>query len=632
MKKISLAAILFFLLSFPAFGYETFSEMVEMNDGTELYTRIVLPENEDVLPAPAVLIRTPYGADLNFNINQLLALYIVDIKGYALVFQDKRGRNKSGGRDSLFLEDGWGDKKDGYETIEWIAAQDWCDGKVGMYGPSALAISQYLAAGACPPHLECGVPIVGSWNLYHDAVYPGGQYRQSDINLWVNNFSRPEMMEKVKENYKFNEMWASASAETKTECIEVPFLHITGWYDFFFPGPLNGYYDLQYRGAEGARGHQKLIIGPWTHTTVDGDETGEFTFSEAEDFTMDYMVNFFDYWLMGRKSALEGMADVSLFLMGPHDTTGHWNKWYYFNGWPFEETDTLTFYMNGENGLSTEKSDQAGITYMHYPVFPFALNGGNNMLFSSGPRDQQNVIDDGVNDHIFLESEEFINTVEIFGQPQIELYLSSDRVDTDVSAALLDIYPDGRMINICDGYLMARYRNGFDNEELMEPGEIYRIGFDLNYTAYALVKGHKLGIALSSANWPKFAINPGTGEPPHQATDTFRIENTVHFRGETHSRLILPVMEKPLSVAAENRSYDILSVSTFNSVLNVDLADFYPDKYLIYDVNGKLIAEDKTMGSDSSINIGFDYPHGVYFMILKSADKSKLVKISHTSG
>ncbi len=534
MKKYALI----FVLSVSLYPYWKSEYMVEMRDGVKLHTNVYLPQPLTG-SYPVILIRTPYGAD-NFDSYPPVISYIVDGKGYILVVQDTRGRFKSEGVDSVFLDDGWRDGKwDGYDTVEWIAEQSWCDGNVGTYGGSAMGITQYLLAGTHPEALKCCFVVVAPWSMYHDCVFPGGEYREYDVDGWLSGQGSMYMKDYYLNFHpNYDEEWMNLDLSTRPESVNVPIYHVSGWYDFFNPGQIKGFIDLQYRGGNGAIGTQKLIMGPWTHGTIGKREVGELTYPENAVVLFDTIYfRWFDHYLKGIDNGIEEVSPVKFYLMGPVDMTGDWNKWVEMDTFP-PQTYPLPLYL-GDGKLYTpdelENLEMGEDTIVYDPHDPVPTIGGNNLILDAGPYDwTQNLS----REDVILYEREVEEDIEFVGDVYLYLEVSSDRTDTDITAFLIDGYPDGRNMLITDGILRLRHRNTYENDELLIPGEKYRVKVYLGTTAYHIPAGHTLILAVSSSNYPRFMRNTNTGEPKGLEHDTL-VATNILYRGD-NSYLMLP--------------------------------------------------------------------------------------------
>ena len=629
--KYWIVALAIFFVQTKLYGFVKDSVMIPMRDGVHLYANIYFPDDTSDFPLPVILRRTPYGADAQGARMANAIRQLTDRKRYIVVIQDLRGRHESEGEDSLFREDGWGDLRDGYDTIEWLAQQSWCDGHIAMYGGSAHGITQYLAAGANPPHLTACFPLNASWNMY-EFVYQGGEFREHDVVTWASHNSRPEMLELLQQNYNYSESWDLLNCNTRLDSIHVPMFHVAGWLDMFAPSQIEAFYMLQYHGGEGARGNQKLIIGPWTHHTTGQRECGDVTFPENArvDILREYAYPWYDYWLKDSVNGIIDIPDIQLYLMGPVDTSGYWNSWLYFDEWPFDNVDTLRFYLSAQGTLTTTVPSSDSLSYFYDPRNPVPTIGGHNLTIPSGIYDQNPVWNR--TDVLTFVTDVATEPYDIFGRIKLKLYASSNRLDTDFTGKLVDIYPDGRKMLITDGILMARHRIGFDREDFLIPGEIYEFEIDLNYTAYTIVPGHRLGLAVSSSNYPKYSVNPNTNEPVNNSTDTLTALNTVYMGGNHPSVLILPIRRSPAVKEGNEILTDMFpnSIVTSEKSITLNLTNYRREKSSVHlaliDVSGRVIEQKEIFSGERAITLNLPENSGVYFLRL-SGESAKTIKI-----
>jgi len=635
-KSMIRVVIFALILSFAvANSYQQNEVMVEMSDGIKLSTIIYFPDDMSGSPYPVILARTPYNAEENARQLSGFLRIITDQERYIVVVQNVRGKNGSEGKNMSFLEDGWGEKKDGLETINWIAARDWCNGDIGMFGPSALGISQYLAAGAVPENLKCGFPLVGAWSLYHNMAYQGGQFRQLDAGLWVPLFSSPDMLDSIYAHYNYDEMWDLVNCHNRVHLMKTPMFHIGGWYDLFAPGQIEAFYDMQYNGGEGARNNQKLMIGPWTHGTLGSKRSGDITFPETAVVKLEELaISWYAYTLKGQEGGwAAAIAPINLYLMGPDDQEGYWNDWLDFYEWPFYDTDTLRLYPNKNGDLLQQLPEEGKKTYTFNPMLPVTTQGGNIMFdfnTGSGPVNQTNVVWER-DDVLTFVSPAFENPYDMFGNMKLNLVVSSEAKDTDFTGKLVDIYPDGRRILITDGIKMARHRNSFAAEDFLEADKIYEIELDLNYTAYTMAPGHKLGLAISSSNFPKYKVNPNTGNPVHSddVLDMKTVKNSVYFGGDNPTTLMLPIRKSVISVndiTSKNIITKSAIVSNSTLSINCEIKSGSVDLNL-YTIEGNIVYSGKYNSALGQIEMPFNHPAGVYFLRVQQHQNTEVFKV-----
>ena len=507
--------------------------MVEMRDGIKLATDVYLPDGGSP-PHGALLYRTPY------NKNKSGMGGWAD-NGWPSIVQDCRGRFQSEGIDTMFRDA----HTDGPDTLEWIASQNWSNGKVATFGGSAMGIVQYLMAGANPSQLSCQHIGPANPNLY-TTIYPGGQFRKYMIEGWLelqgSSYILPELW--AAENYSL-EYWTNVSLEDNWQDVNVPAVHIGGWYDCFSQGTLDGFMGYQYDGGSGAAGKSKLIMGPWTHAQFGEREQGELTYPEnaKETFFNDYLNEILDQYILEINNDFENRPNVFYYVMGDaKNANSLGNFWRCGDDWPpaciedewyFHENNVLSLNMPGT---------YSPVTYTYNPTNPAPTKGGTNLWpFAptwAGPYDQKAI--ENRNDVLVFTSEPLTEFYEATGPIKARLYVSSDCPDTDFTVKLTDVYPSGESMLICDGILRMRNRNGFDHWEFMSPGTVYEVEVDLWSTSYIWEEGHKIRVSVSSSNYPRYLANPNTKDGINQNTDYNIAQNTLYMDSARPSCIILP--------------------------------------------------------------------------------------------
>jgi len=521
----------------PVVEHEPYTERAAMSDGSRLATMIFLPDGDG--PWPTVLVRTPYG---RFAYHGLVAGAVQ--AGYAAAVQDHRGRFDSEGENVAFIGCGWGEHRDGYETVEWVAGQPWCNGKVATLGGSAMGITQYLLAPTAPPHLVCQVIAVATPDLSAQADYPGGMFRKEQVEEWLRNCGFDETNLELLRGHYVRDEWTDlfdALRPDRVAQVRVPGLHIGGWFDTFQQGPLDGYRSRQHGGGEGARGTQRLILGPWTHG-VGGRVAGEVEWPEnaAVDVWRETL-RFLDYWMKGQDDGLGDEPPVRYYLMGAvgeEDAPGR--EWIAAEDWP-PPAEPMPLYLRagGELLPETATSREGHETLRHDPFYPVPSHGGFNLNIPSGPMDQH--VLEQRKDVLVWTSPPLDAPLEVAGPVRARLWVSSNCLDTDFVVKLCDVYPDGRSMLVTYGGLRMRFRNGRDREELLEVDEVYEVEVDLWSTAHVFAAGHRVRVDVQSSDYPHFDINPGSGEALHQHTFVLAALNRVYMGPDRPSRIVLPV-------------------------------------------------------------------------------------------
>ena len=527
--KISLAVVL--IAAVLCCAKPTQTVMVPMRDGVKLATDVYLPDGEG--PWPAILWRTPYGKGgaegRARGANQ---------RGYAFVAQDIRGRFGSEGVDyPVFGHDGWGEHKDGYDAVEWIAAQEWCNGKVGTVGASANGITQNMMAPSRPPHLVCQYVVVAFSSMYRQAAYQGGAFRKSLIEGWLkgNKFS-PENLKEMRAHTDYDDFCKQFDTELVAHRVNVPVMFVGGWYDIFNAGTINSFLTIQKKGDKGARGKCRLVMGPYGHGNSE-----DLIFPNAASPKAANPINWFDIWMKNDGNQIDEIPVVQYFVMGdPGDKDTRGNVWKTADDWPVP-AKIKSFYFNANGTLRSRpsKKTDSSLSYKYDPKDPVPTIGGANLIITKGPRDQRPV--EKRPDVLLFTSKKLKKPVEITGTVKVKLWVSTTATDTDFTAKLCDVYPDGRSMIVLDGTIRARHRNSMEKSELMTPGKIYEFEIDLWSTSLVFSPGHRIRVAISSSNSPRFEPNPNTGKPSGMDDETKVATNTIYLNAKYPSHILLPV-------------------------------------------------------------------------------------------
>ncbi|MEW5944769.1 MAG: CocE/NonD family hydrolase [bacterium] len=487
-------------------AYEQMTVMAPMRDGVRLSTNVFVPAGGKKYPA--LLMRTPYGKEIG-NVMVTAALS----KGFAWVVQDTRGRFESEGTSMSFLDEA----EDGYDTVEWAAAQPWCDGRVGTVGISAMGINQYVMLPKSPPHLRCAYVMAAAQSLYHDAAYHGGAFRRALVIGWTMGNKLPLMLlELLMDNPDYGPIWHKVNLSERYGSVRVPVMHVGGWYDIFLQGNIDAFNGLQEKGGEGARGKQRLIIGPWTHGgwgALRGFEQGELTYptnSKYDFFTK--VVPWFEECIKGKDRGFQSGPAVRYYLMGdPEDESAPGNEWLEAESWP-PPAEPTPFYFHADGRLSVEKPgvESASLTFRADPADPVPTIGGGNLELASGTMDQRAI--EKRDDVLVFTTEPLSEPLAIAGPVKAVLHVSTDVPDTDFTARLTDVYPDGRSMLVMDGILRASHRDGYERRTPLEPGKLYALTVDLWDTAIVFNRGHRVRVIIAGSNFPRFDANLNNGK------------------------------------------------------------------------------------------------------------------------
>ncbi len=550
-----------------------FDARIPMRDSVHLSADIWLPAA--AARYPSILIRTPYLKSMtvgNFSLAKLAQFYAGH--GYVVVIQDVRGRGDSEGEFNFFFADA----HDGYDTIEWMAAQPWSNGKVGMIGVSYLGTVQWLAAREHPPHLVCIVPTAPAGRYLNELPYQGGAFMLQWAISWLNGTSghidqgpnadgldmkailnhrplldigevfgrRMPLYREFLEHDTMDGYWNRIQFSTDDfKKLDIPALTITGWFDADQPGAL--FYWRNMRAYSPAKDNQYLLAGPWTHeqTFLGGEQRlGDFEFSGDSIYDLKALhIAFFDHFLKGSAPKFE-FPRAHIYVTGS-------NKWVDETEYPPAAAQTRSLYLRsggkantlgGDGTLSwTAPADEPQDHYTYYPENPVTQAQGEDR-----GADQRYI--ERRDDVLVYTSDALTQPVEVIGKIFVHLFAASDGRDTDFTARLLDVYPDGRALNLGpeDIYILrGRFRNGSEQAELLTPGKTEHYAIELYDMAHTFLAGHKIRLEISSSYAPFFNPNSNTGNPVATDTESRPAKQTIFHDRAAASYVALPVMPNP---------------------------------------------------------------------------------------
>jgi len=510
--------------------------MVAMRDGVTLATNVYLPEGDG--PFPVILTRTPYSKDgaFAFRWQQYTKT------GYAYVIQDCRGTFRSEGNYRPFDDD----KNDGFDTIKWIADQPWSNGKVGMSGASAMGITTLLAAIGNPEELVAGFVVVAPESFWEEASFINGVFKEADTTNWMRSQNALDQVAERKASLEDVAEQLEKDILPNRDQIDIPIYHLGGWYDIFATGTQGNFTYLQNQGQQGARGQQKLLMGPFGH----GGLKGELRYRGGGGLLSAFKeeIRWFDYHLKGDDNGIMEEPAVTYYQMAAakKGDLSDKNEYRTIDNWPPPSEETR-LYLHDGGKLARQAPTQAGssTTYPFDPKNPVPTVGGANLTLPIGPMDQREI--SGRSDYLRFETPELEEDLSIAGPVYAELVVSTDVPDTDFVVKLVDVYPDGYEALLMDAPYRCRYRNGRAPEKIamMEPGKPTLLRIPLGGIANTFEAGHKLAVHVTSSNAPRFEVNRNTGEPIGVTDQEPRIaNNTIHHGADHPSAIVLPVVEE----------------------------------------------------------------------------------------
>ncbi|QUQ68855.1 CocE/NonD family hydrolase [Kutzneria sp. CA-103260] len=565
---------------------------VPMRDGACLLTDVWRPATDE--PLPALLFRTPYGD----QVVRAASPERLATEGFAVVAQHCRGRFGSEG-EWIYVHS---DVEDGFDAVEWAAAQPWCNGRVGMFGASYSGNTQWLAAQARPPHLVAIAPEACAADYWEGMFDSGGAFRlalrlgwtvfvvaamaaewgiQDDELANLRELSAesydaaqsddPNRLDRIRRRLRAavekvlrrrpirdNPLWHGRATwldelfehESRTDshwlrvnptthygAIDLPALHIGSWYDIHLGATLRHYTGMRRQApTERARQGQRLLIGPWDHWHPGNSTVGDIAFgTDAAIDLAQVRANWFREQLCDEPAA--NRPPVRIFVMGS-------NVWRDEREWPLARTEYTRWYLRSDGRLLPEPpaDDHDVDRFTFDPADPVPTLGGRLLGAGGeqpGPLDQRAVGErDDLLDYL---SPVLTEDVELTGPVTMDLWAGTDAPDTDFTALLLDVRPDGRWVNLCEGAVRARH-SGVTMP--LVPGAVYHFTIDLAATSAVLFAGHRVGLRLSSSSFPEWEPNPNTGNPLGVDTGPdVRVAHQAIHRGRLHpSSIVLPVI------------------------------------------------------------------------------------------
>ncbi|MCC6486514.1 MAG: CocE/NonD family hydrolase, partial [Candidatus Hydrogenedentes bacterium] len=346
-----------------------------------------------------------------------------------------------------------------------------------------------------------------------------------------------------KEHPSFDEYWKGFDSNARANLAKAPALHVGGWWDIFNQGTIDAFVARQHKGGDGARGKQRLVMGAWTHGGPMGEKAGELVMPKSWAFDLGgQSLQFLKHCLMGGPSEIADGPAVRYYTLGDvSDQAAPGNEWRTADDWPPFKTQEMAFYLAPDGLLAKDSAaDAKPLTYTFDPANPCPTKGGSNLVLPAGPFDQREIAQRP--DVLSFATEPLTEPIEITGRVKVRLFVSSDAPDTDFTAKLLDIYPDGRAMGMLDGIQRVKYRKGFEKPDPLAPGTVVELEIDLWSISLIVNKGHRIGLQVSSSNYPRFELNPNTGADfPTEGGEMRKAANTVYLDKERPSALLLPV-------------------------------------------------------------------------------------------
>jgi uncharacterized protein len=560
------------------------SVMVPMRDGVKLATDVYRPADLTG-PLPAILMRTPYNKQANGPAN---AGNIFGSNGYVVVVQDVRGKFGSEGEYHVYN----GDMTDWTDAFDWIGHQSWSNQRIGSFGCSYLGEQQIIAAQQRHPLHIAAIPQAAGGNLGRVGrhrtfwgsvegganavsinfgwmpVWASGDKGQRprpavEVATFLRTLPLIDMTDRAGspswdwrnflERSPDDPWWDKQGYLTADDSVSVAALHVSSWFDMANEA-LEERAIFSKNGVNArARDNQYAIISPTTHCASERassqTKAGTLDVGDARLHHWDFYLAWFDRWLRGNEHALDSLPRIQYYTIGM-------NRWRQSDRWPVAGMRETSFYVRSDGGANTSKGNgrlsltppataERPDTFTYDPANPVPSRGGS-ICCTGDPKDVP-----GSFDHSDIEQRPDVlvytgdvlrEGLELTGPMRAEISFSSDALDTDVTVKLLDVFPDGRAMNMVEGITRARYRDSFGRPEMMKPGVVYMVPVDLHATSWYLPPGHRLRVEVSSSNFPRFDRNLNTGAKNYNETMWKVAKNSVHHTSAHVSRLILPIV------------------------------------------------------------------------------------------
>jgi putative CocE/NonD family hydrolase len=550
---------------------------VPMRDGIHLSTNVFLPSGTG--PFPVVLVRTAYNKH-GIGPGEWIR------RGIAVVSQDCRGRYDSEGTWYPFVNEA----RDGFDTLEWLGAQPWCNGSVGMFGDSYLAATQFTVAAEGSPYLKALNPRFMAGDCWKRAYYCDGAFSLGLTWSWLcfecsgptssaallplfdvagllrtlplltldersGCVTEPAAFRECLRHSRYDAFWEQFNFRARLDRVRVPMLLTGGWYDYYAGETFLNYQRLRETApTPELRDSHRVLFGPWTHGVSGSTRLGQLDFGPAALAENDATVRWLDGLLHGRSPADCQAAPIRLFVMGA-------NAWRDECEWPLRRARPVRWYLHSEGAANSLVGDgtlspeppqaEPPDRYVYNPDDPVPTLGGNHSigpynpglyeLALPGPYDQRPL--ERRDDVLVYTSEPLPADTEVTGPVTVTLWAASSAPDTDFVARLVDVYPDGRAINITEGIIRARFRDSvWGAPQLIVPGRALPYTIDLQATSNLFRQGHRLRIDITSSSFPLWDRNLNTGEEPGEGVTGQLAWQTV-LHDEAHpSCIVLPVV------------------------------------------------------------------------------------------
>lgn len=603
-------------------------DSIPMRDGKKLPITRFMPSG--CTSCPTILIQTPYNR-LLFNLALPLNVGInINASPYNYVVMDWRGFYGAAAAAYVGMPTRG---EDGYDAVEWIAAQPWNNGKVATWGPSALGKVQFQTAAENPPHLTCIVPLVAGPQFNYNEYYPGGVYRTEYVEQLDNlgyGLSASLLANPVK-----NGLWNYLeNINFYPDSIRVPAFMIGGWYDHT-PDLMLDFFNALRTTSTGVQNDHRLLMGPWVHggsgtASVGSATQGQLTYTNAADDNDSLALLFLEYHLQGVANGWDTTPYIRYYQMGT-------NTWQTTNVWPPADVTPVNLYLHTDGTLDSglPTSGTGSLSYSYNPLDPSPTVGGCTLRgdLDQGPYDQAPVVESRT-DVLKFTSAVLGADVVLKGKVTAHLKIASNKKDTDFAVRLTDVYPDGRSMLLVDGIVRARFRDGFYAADtiVMVPGTIYNVDVDLPPTCITFLAGHQIRVDISSSIYPKYNRNDNSGGVmyPGGSGDSLRspstATNTIYTNSTNASYITMPIVDFIggwEEVVLDENALQVYP-NPANGAVHVAVQNGKLEQLNVYDAKGLLVMDALCNVNKMDLNIN-TFDSGIYLLVAKT-DKGNYCK------
>lgn len=581
-------------------GVSCTTAMVPMSDGTKLYTEIYRPANQSAeTRLPVLVSRSPYGKLIGSGCFSTFTSQAKNVPDYVAIYQSVRGTSTSEGNFTPFFQE----QQDGYDMVAWAGRQTWSNGKVGLTGSSYPGAAVWQAALKAPSNLVAIAPHEtaadyrddwvarnGVFDIQFARTWPQGSFmadqiersmkaqgatadqiksatdafnaRSAENKLWVNVLPFSATFDALTrtllpwywewlEHPNYDEYWSKIDVNSQYEAVKVPAVITGGWYDLFAKGSIDSFIGMKDRaGTQLARDGTMLIMDCCGHGWSRAKSPSEIIWTGDRDSSADAVRQaFLDKYVLGRDNGFEQQPKVQLSVMVPPDS-GLQGSVFRFNtsAWPVPGTIYTQYHLssggnantlNGDGRLdSVQASSGPADSFLYDPLNPVPTLGGRDsqMALDQTPVQQRA-------DVLVYSSAPITQSMAVIGKVSVSFWAQTDGRDTDFTAKLVDVHPDGMAHNVVDRIVRGRYRKGSNlAPELLTPNTPYPFTLDLGYTATLLKPGHQLRLEISSSNFPQYQRNLNTGASNENSSETRIARNTILHDASHPSFLTIPVV------------------------------------------------------------------------------------------